>query len=447
MKTDEKVLEKSMGGWAFYPFLILAGIVVARIIYNIAAGLPQSGNSFPITAVTLVAAVCSLLLGNGKVMERVDAFSKGAADPTAMMMVFIMLLSGAFTSVSQEMGGIESLTNFLLQFIPPNMIYAGILLVTSIISLSIGTSVGSATAMAPIAAGLAAQANLNLPLAISAVLGGASLGDNLSFVSDTTIAATRSQNVGMREKFNFNVKLVIPAFIAAMIIYTVLGMSSANAMPEIGGYNIIKMLPYFYIIIAAVAGMNMMIVLMTGICFSAIIGFAFGTLNIITFMDAVQSGMTKMTSTIFTAILVKGIMGVVEHNGGIEWLIHRLTSNVKSAKGAQYSVALLTFCLGALIRSTSAIIVAGPLAKDICEPYDVDPRRTASLLDIFATAQNGFVFWAGLTVDCASLVQGIDPIELVFYAIYPSCIVIVTLLSIQFNLFGGKKKVEKTAAL
>ena len=263
MKTDEKVLEKSMGGWAFYPFLILAGIVVARIIYNIAAGLPQSGNSFPITAVTLVAAVCSLLIGNGKVMERVDAFSKGAADPTAMMMVFIMLLSGAFTSVSQEMGGIESLTNFLLQFIPPNMIYAGILLVTSIISLSIGTSVGSATAMAPIAAGLAAQANLNLPLAISAVLGGASLGDNLSFVSDTTIAATRSQNVGMREKFNFNVKLVIPAFIAAMIIYTVLGMSSANAMPEIGGYNIIKMLPYFYIIIAAVAGMNMMIVLMT----------------------------------------------------------------------------------------------------------------------------------------------------------------------------------------
>lgn len=331
-----EVLEKSMGGWAFYPFLLLIGIVVARIIYNIAVGLPQSGNSFPITAVTLVAAVSSLLIGKGKVMDRVDAFSKGAADSTAMLMVFIMLLSGAFTSVSSEMGGIDLLTNFLLHFIPQNMIYAGILLVTSIISLSIGTSVGSVTAMAPIAAGLAAQAGLNLPLAISAVLGGASLGDNLSFVSDTTIAATRSQNVGIREKFNFNAKLVLPAFIVA------------------------------------VAGTNMMIVLMTGVCFSAVIGFGFGTLNIISFMDAVQSGMTRMTSTIFTAILVKGIMGVVEHNGGVEWLIRRLTSNVKSAKGAQYSVALLTFCLGALIRSTSAIIVAGPLAKEICEPFEAE---------------------------------------------------------------------------
>lgn len=196
--------EKSMGGWAFYPFLILIGIVVARIIYNMIIGVPQQGNSFPITAVTMVAAACSLYIGHGKVMDRVDAFSKGAGDPTAMMMIVIMLLSGIFTAVGSEMGGVESLTNFLLHLIPKHMIYAGILFVTAMISLAIGSSVGSVTAVAPIAAGLAAQAGLNLPLAISAVLGGASLGDNLSFVSDTTIAATRTQGVDMRDKFKFN---------------------------------------------------------------------------------------------------------------------------------------------------------------------------------------------------------------------------------------------------
>ncbi len=438
--------EKSMGGWAFYPFLILIGIVVARIIYNMIIGVPQQGNSFPITAVTMVAAACSLYIGHGKVMDRVDAFSKGAGDPTAMMMIVIMLLSGIFTAVGSEMGGVESLTNFLLHLIPKHMIYAGILFVTAMISLAIGSSVGSVTAVAPIAAGLAAQAGLNLPLAISAVLGGASLGDNLSFVSDTTIAATRTQGVDMRDKFKFNVMLVIPAFIASVVIYSLLGMSAGSGSMEIGGYNFVKMLPYIYIIVAAIAGMNMMVVLTTGIILSAGIGFAFGDMTIITFMDAVGKGMTKMTNTIFTAILVKGIMGVVDHNGGIEWLINKLTKNVRSAKGAQFSVAALTFCLGALIRSTSAIVVAGPLAKEICEPFDVDPRRTASILDIFATAQNGFVFWAGLTVDCASLVDGINPTDLVFFAIYPACIVIMALLSIKFNLFAGKTKAVKTAA-
>lgn len=240
--------------------------------------------------------------------------------------------------------------------------------------------------------------------------------------------------------------LVIPAFIASVVIYSLLGMSAGSGSMEIGGYNFVKMLPYIYIIVAAIAGMNMMVVLTTGIILSAGIGFAFGDMTIITFMDAVGKGMTKMTNTIFTAILVKGIMGVVDHNGGIEWLINKLTKNVRSAKGAQFSVAALTFCLGALIRSTSAIVVAGPLAKEICEPFDVDPRRTASILDIFATAQNGFVFWAGLTVDCASLVDGINPTDLVFFAIYPACIVIMALLSIKFNLFAGKTKAVKTAA-
>lgn len=433
--------KRYLGGWAFIPFLILIGIVIAKIIVNAATGTPQTGNSFPITAVTLIAVVASFFIGKrcDKVSNRVDAFSKGAANPTTLMMVVIFMLAGVFTSVSQDMGGIESLSNCLLQFIPKNMIYAGLLLVTSVVSFAIGTSVGTVTAMVPIAVGLANQAGLDVVLAVSAVVGGASLGDNLSFVSDTTIAATRGVGCEMKDKFKFNVRLVIPALIIALIIYSVLGASSAGASPEIGSYNVIKMLPYFYIIVAAITGMNIMVVLTTGILFSTIIGFCFGDFTIMSFMTAVGNGMTKMSSTIFISILFQGLMGVVAYNGGVEWLIGKLTSNIKTAKGAQYSVAALAFLLGALIRSTSAIIVAAPLAKTITEPYKVDPRRTASLLDIFATMQNGVVFWAGLTVDAASLAEGVDSVGLVRYAIYPICIAVITLLSIQFDFFGKKR--------
>ena len=435
--------KKAMGGWAFLPFLILIGIVIAKILVNAATGTPQTGNSFPITAVVLIATVASFFIGSrgDKVSNRVDAFSKGAANPTTLMMVVIFLLAGVFTSVSQSMGGIESLSNFLLQFIPKNMIYAGLLFVTSIVSFSIGTSVGTVTAMVPIAVGLANQAGLDVVIAVSAVVGGASLGDNLSFVSDTTIAATRGLGCEMKDKFKFNIMLVIPALIIALIIYGVLGTSAAGgAAPEIGSYNIIKMLPYFYIIVVAIAGMNIMTVLTTGIIFSTLIGFCFGDFTVMSFMSAVGAGMTKMSNTIFISLLFQGMMGVVAYNGGIDWLINKLTSNIKTAKGAQYSVAALAFLLGALIRSTSAIIVAAPLAKTITEPYKVDARRTASLLDIFATMQNGVVFWAGLTVDASSLADGVDPVSLVRFAIYPICIAVITLLSIQFNLFQRKGK-------
>ena len=434
---ENKPESKKMGGWAFLPFLILVGLVIARILYNIFTGTPQTGNSFSILSVTIVATVASFFIGRGKVGDRFDAFSKGAADPTTLMMFVILLLAGIFTAVSKEMGGIDSMVNLCLHFVPQNMIYAGILLVTSIISLSIGTSVGTVAAMAPIAAGLALQAGLNLPLAISAVVGGSILGDNLSFVSDTTIAATRGIGCEMSDKFN--VLIVIPAFLAALVIYALLGINSASATVEIGDFNIIKIIPYLYIIVAAVCGMNIATVLVSGICLAAVVGFCFGNFTIATFMDTVATGMKNMTNTIFTALLVKGIMGVVDYNGGTDWLIGRLTKNIKGAKGAQYSVAALAFCLGALIRSTSAIIVAAPLAKDITKPYDIDPRRTASLLDIFATAQNGFIFWAGLTMDASSLVEGITSLDLVRLAIYPALVIIMAIISVQFNLFRKDK--------
>ncbi len=431
--------EKSLGGWAFYPFLVLLAIVIGRIIYNIIIGVPQQGNSFGITGVVLVATFSALLFGRGKIGDRVDAMTQGMAKPGAMMMLFIFMLAGSFTAVSSEMGGVQSLSNFCLNFIPKNMIYAGILFTSAIIATSIGTSVGTITAMAPVALSLATQSGLNPVIAVSAAIGGSCLGDNISFVSDTTIAATRGVGCEMKDKFKFNIFIVLPAFVLALIIYVILGVNSDPAAVEIGEYNIIKMLPYFYVIISAVCGMNIMMSLATGILFSGIIGICYGDLTIISFMGCLVSGITKVHNTLLASILVLGMIGIVEYNGGLDWLIGKLTKNIKNAKGAQYSIAALSFLLGSLIRSTSAIIVASPLAKEIGDAYGIDKRRTASLMDIFATAQNGFVFWAGLLMDAAVLTE-IDSTSFIPFAIYPACVILMAIISIQFNLLVKKDK-------
>lgn len=431
--------EKGLGGWAFYPFLVLLAIVIGRIIYNVIIGVPQQGNSFGITGVVLVATFSALLFGRGKIGDRVDAMTHGMAKPGAMMMLFIFMLAGSFTAVSSEMGGVQSLSNFCLNFIPKNMIYAGILFTSAIIATSIGTSVGTITAMAPVALSLATQAGLNPVIAVSAAIGGSCLGDNISFVSDTTIAATRGVGCEMKDKFKFNIFIVLPAFVLALIIYVILGVNSDPAAVEIGEYNIIKMLPYFYVIISAVCGMNIMMSLATGILFSGIIGICYGDLTIISFMGCLVSGITKVHNTLLASILVLGMIGVVEYNGGLDWLIGKLTKNIKNAKGAQYSIAALSFLLGSLIRSTSAIIVASPLAKEIGDAYGIDKRRTASLMDIFATAQNGFVFWAGLLMDAAVLTE-IDSTSFIPFAIYPACVILMAIISIQFNLLVKKDK-------
>lgn len=443
-KTVKK--DKNLGGWAFYPFLVLLAIVIGRIIYNIIIGVPQQGNSFGITGVVLVATFSALLYGRGTVHDRVEALTHGMAKPGGMMMIFIFMLAGSFTAVSSEMGGVSSLSNFCLNFIPTSLIYAGILLTTAVIATCIGTSVGSITAMAPIALSLASQAGLNPVIAVSAAIGGACLGDNISFVSDTTIAATQGVGCDMKDKFKFNISIVIPAFIVALVIYSILGITgNSGAEVEVGEYNIIKMLPYFYVIISAICGMNIMMSLATGILFSGIIGICYGDLTIISFMGCLVSGITKVHNTLLSALLVLGMIGVVEYNGGIEWLINKLTKNIKNAKGAQYSIAALCFLLGSLIRSTSAIIVAAPLAKEIGDTHGIDKRRVASLMDIFATAQNGFIFWAGLLMDAAVLTE-IDSTSFIPFAIYPACVIVMAILSIQFNLFRKKdKKVEHKA--
>lgn len=440
VKTANKKIQ-NMGGAAFVPFLVLIGLVLGNILFNTVTGAPQAGNGLPILAVTLVAVVFSFFWGKGGSVEgRVQTFSKSMGDPTVQMMVVIFLLAGSFTSVSKAMGGVDSVVNLCLSFLPKNMIYMGIMLITGFIAVSIGTSVGSVTAMAPIAVGLVEQAGLSVNIALAACVAGAMFGDNLSMVSDTTIAATRGLGCEMKDKFKMNFLMVLPAAILALVIYAALGMSGSGGAIEVGAYNIIKILPYIFVLIAALCGLNIMTVLLSGIVLSGVIGFAMGELTFRSFMGAIGSGMSGMTTVILTSLLVKGLMGIIAENGGVDWLIQKLTGNLKSAKGAQASICVLSFCMSVLLRSTSAIVVSAPLAKDIGDQYDIDPRRTASLLDIFATSANGFVFWEGLILTVTQLTGVGDPISIVGFAIYPILIILSVAISIIFNIQPGKKR-------
>lgn len=434
--------KKNYGALAFLPFILLIGLVLGNVVVNMALGRAQSENGISILAVTLIATVFSFTFGNGTTNDRVDAFSRAAADPSTLMMVMIFLLAGTFTSVSRSMGAVDSLVNLCLSFLPKSMIYAGIMIVSGLIALSIGTSVGTVTAMAPIAAGLVKQSGLDINIALAACVAGAIFGDNLSMISDTTIAATRGLGCEMKDKFKMNFLMVLPAVIITLIIYTVLGSSSSAVSLEVGAYTLPKIIPYIFVIVAALCGMNVMTVLLFGIGISAGLGFIYGDFTFISLMNAMGDGMSSMKTVIITSLLVKGMMGVIDMNGGISWLIKKLTGNVKSAKGAQYSIAALSAFLSVLLRSTSAIIVAAPLAKDINDQYDLDPRRTASILDIFATLPNGFVFWEGLNLVASQLVPEGDTLIMAGHAFYSMVILVVVFLTIQLgiNTKLGKKK-------
>lgn len=442
---NEMSTKKTLGAMAFLPFVVLIGAVVANTLVNVILGRPQAGNGLPILAVVFLAVVVALLYGKGSVNERVECFTKSAADPSTMMMILIFLLAGSFTSVSRTMGAADSLVNLCLHFIPGSMIYAGIMLVSGIISLSIGTSVGTVTAMAPIAAGLVAQCGLDINIALSACAAGAMFGDNLSMISDTTISATKGLGVEMKDKFKMNFLMVLPAFAVAVIIYIVLGRSSSAAALEIGEYSIIKIIPYMFVIVAALLGMNVMNVLLCGIGIASAIGFAYGNFTIISLLKAISDGMSGMSQIVIMAVMIKGMMGIISMNGGIEWLIQKLTGNVKSKKGAQVSIAALSAILGALLRSTTGIIVAAPLVKQINDKYDMDPRRSASLLDMFATSVNGFVFWDGMTFLLTQLAGCGSPLGIVRHSYYSISVIVVVAITIIFNINVEFKKKQRKA--
>ncbi|MFJ5622957.1 Na+/H+ antiporter NhaC family protein [Peribacillus loiseleuriae] len=393
-------------------------------------------NKMPLLLGFMISAGFALFLNRqgekAPVSKKIDIFLKGAGEPSIMLILVIFLLAGAFYSVAEATGAVESTVNLGLSILPKNLILPGLFIIGCIISFSMGTSIGTITALAPIAIGISQQADINLPLVLGTVVGGAMFGDNLSFVSDTTIVATRSQGVELRDKFRMNGLIVLPAVVLTVII--LLFFSSGNATVEIGEYSIVKVLPYLSIIIFALIGINVMGVLVLGILTSSIIGLASSSYTFMELLGHIQTGMGWMEDIAIIAIITGGIVGLMNYYGGIQFLLETLTSRIKTKKGGEAGISALVSAVDlSTANNTISIITAGPLAKEITEKYDIDPRRTASLLDIFSSAFQGILPYGSQILICAGLAQ-ISPVQIVPYSFYSILMLVFGSLAIAFGI-------------
>ncbi|WML39212.1 Na+/H+ antiporter NhaC family protein [Neobacillus sp. OS1-2] len=426
--------------WALLPFAVF-------LILFLGAGIVTGDfYKFPvIVAITMAAAVALAMNRKVSFNSKVEIFTKGAGDANIMLMVVIFLLAGAFSEVAKGMGAVDSTVNLALSVVPQNLLMVGIFIIACFISLAMGTSMGTIVALAPIGVGISDQTDISLALSMAAVIGGAMFGDNLSFISDTTIAAVRTQGTKMKDKFKVNFLIVLPAAIITCVILGVLTIGEqANITQQ--SFHWIKILPYLSVLITALAGINVFIVLSLGIVFSGAIGVVDGSYQLMNVIQKIGDGMAGMYEISFLAILIAGMVEIIKHNGGIDFLLYKVTRNIKSKRGAEFSIAGL-ICLTDLstANNTISIIITGPLAKDISDQYEIDPRKSASLLDLFSCCIQGIIPY-GAQLLVAAGVASISPISILHYSYYPILIGLCGIIAILtgFPRFSSKEVKSKT---
>lgn len=428
----EDVKKVKANGKALIPFLVFVGLYLFTGLILQAQGVEMAFYQLPAPVAVSVGIVLAFIMFKGGMDEKFDTFIKGCGQNDIIIMCMIYLLAGAFSSVSGAMGGVESTVNLGLTLIPPQFITAGIFIIAAFISISIGTSVGTIAAIGPIAVGLAEAGNLSMALTVAALVGGAMFGDNLSIISDTTIAATRTQNVDMRDKFRLNIKLALPAAIITVILLVMFGRPTE--IPEVGeySYNLVKILPYIFVLVAALAGMNVFVVLTGGIIFSGALGMVFGEFNILGLAGEVYGGFSYMFDIFLLSMLTGGLAYMVTKEGGLQWILDKITGMIKGRKSAEVGIAALVGLTdAATANNTVAIIIDGPIAKEISHEYKVDPRRTASLLDSFACVMQGMIPYGAQLLIAASFTNGIvSPFELIPLLWYQHLLAVIAILSI-----------------
>lgn len=441
---EKKGIVKNYGGWAFIPLIIFLIIYLGGGMLFSTLGVEKPFNQLPRHAALLIGVIVAFGMNRKmKLDDKIDIFTTTSGESGVMLMALIFLLAGAFAGVAKGMGGVSSVVNLGLTFVPQQFLIPGLFVISSFISTAMGTSTGTLVAVAPIALGISEKTGLNPAIALAACLGGAMFGDNLSVISDTTIAATRGVGCEMKDKFRMNFLIAIPAALATIIAFTVVGGSG-----QIEGdlsYSLIKVIPYLAVLGAAIAGVNVFVVLIGGILFAGLVGFLTGSMTFITFCQSIASGMDGMMNVTIMAILIRGLIGLIKEYGGIEWLVNKITGNIKSRKGAEYSIAILVsilvFCL---VNNTIAIIIASPIAKQIGEKFKIAPKRTASLLDIFSCVILCLAPHAGGMLLITSMAS-VSPIEIISFSFYQVFLGLCTIITIQFGLM--KTAEEKAADL
>ncbi|WP_418726209.1 Na+/H+ antiporter NhaC family protein [Dysosmobacter sp.] len=400
----DNTLNKKGRGTALIPFLVFVVIYLGAGIILQSQGVEMAFYQFPSVTAMFIAVLVAFAMTKGTVNERFRIFAKGAANEDVLTMLIIYLLAGAFSSVAAAMGGRDATVNLGLSLVPVHFLTAGVFIISAFMGTATGTSMGTISAIVPIAVGLADKGGLSVPMMVGACVGGAMFGDNLSMISDTTIAATRSQGCEMRDKFRVNFYIALPAAIITIIILLIVGRPEVVPTMKALEYSIIKVVPYLLVLILALVGMNVFLVLTIGIFAAGIIGMATGSLDIFGFAQNIWSGFTGMNEVFFLTLFCGGMSQLVIHNGGISWLIYMLRKMMKGNKSAQVGIAaLVSLADCATANNTVAIVLTGSMAKDISREYQVDPRRTASLLDVFSCVFQGIIPYGAQLLSAATL--------------------------------------------
>lgn len=411
----------------------LSPLLLFLVLYLVTSIISGDFYKVPITVAFLISAIYSLLTLKGSSEERMKVFARGAGNPTMVLMLSIFIHAGAFASSAKAMGAVDSTVALALELLPRELILPGIFLASCFISLSIGTSCGTIAALTPVAVGIATQTGISVPLMVGLVVGGTYFGDNLSFISDTTIIATQTQGCKMNDKFKANICIVAPVAVLMLIAYYFIGNSVANTVVPEQSANLLLVIPYIVVIALSLVGLNVLIVLTIGIILTGIMGMIQGSYDFFGWLSSMNEGMMGMSELIIVTILAGGMLEVIRHNGGIELIIKTLTRNINSTRSAEFCIASLTCLVNVCTaNNTVAIITTGPIARDIATRFHIDPRKSASILDTASCFAQGILPYGAQVLIAAGLAD-IAPIAIIPNLYYPVLLGIALSLAIVFR--------------
>ena len=410
--------------------IALSPLGVFIVLYLVTSIVAADFYKVPITVAFMAASLYAIVINGGRPLnQRISTFSSGASTEQMMLMLWIFILAGAFASSAKVMGSIDATVNLTLWLLPPQMLLAGLFLAACFISLSIGTSVGTIVALTPIAAGVSAQTGTSAAMMTAIVVGGSFFGDNLSFISDTTIAATQTQGCRLSDKFRVNAFLVAPAALAVFIVYVFMG-ADVQAPQHIATIEPLKVVPYIAVLVTAICGMNVMAVLTIGLLLTGVIGLFSGSYDLYGWFGAMGSGIVGMGELIIITMMAGGLLALIRQQGGIDFIISLLTRHVNSKRGAELSIAALVSIVNVCTaNNTVAILTVGGIAKQIGDRFGLDNRKCASILDTFSCFSQGMLPYGAQILMAAGLAT-LNPIAIIPYLYYPMALGIVALLAI-----------------
>ena len=436
MDPNEKI---KPSGKALIPFAVFIFLYLGVGIILEASGTEMAFYQLPAPVAIIVGVVVAFIIFKGSIEEKFSQFAKGCGNENILIMCFIYLFAGAFATVAKSMGGVDSTVNLGLSLIPAQYITAGMFVISAFISVATGTSMGTISTVAPIAIATAEKAGLNMTLVVAAIIGGAMFGDNLSVISDTTIAATRTQNCELKDKFKVNFYIALPAAVLTFVLLIFFGKPETIVPIQKLDYNLVKVVPYILVLGLAVSGFNVFLTLGVGTVVAGIVGIAYGDLTPLTFAQNIYAGFTGMNEIFLLSMFTGGLAHMVTQHGGLQWILEKIQSVVKSEKSAQIGISAIAAAADmAVANNTVAIIITGPIAKELSRKYKVDPRKSASLLDIWTCIFQGFIPYGAQILLAGSLTAGaVSPLALFPFLWYQQLLAVFTLISMFIPYADG----------